>query len=284
MKATKKNGKLLWYLESDQEMIELAEHIRDNANADTEYNGLKCSSISGDYEFTHTNSLDEAIKLARYGWPEGTEEMIALAASIDTLQPTGTRVAITHDIDGDFPNVDLFLLGEPENMSTIHGALDNTPGKVLRVCHNVTVNCGVEADHIRNHGIALFSAIQTVMAMGYTVELTLGTSTPTDEIYWPILEAGSPVNIDTLAFWLTHPSVLRRMVFAAQENASPEDRRRMGAYYHGGYGQCTDLTAPPGEPKLLLKEHGQKIREKEKIKPRTIDYLKKMGLDPEEEL
>jgi hypothetical protein len=51
-----------------------------------------------------------------------------------------------------------------------------------------------------------------------------------------VQEAGRPVDLDRLAFWLTHPAALRRIAFAIEEMEPTEVVNAVGFKRGGNYG------------------------------------------------
>jgi len=244
-KETKEKDERVYYLRYYDDWIDFlscAEKVLRGQKKGT-FNGMSCASLSeGNESWSGTNDLPQAIKLAFQGWPEGREQVreAQRRMQIEKLPPQSQRIVRQVDLAGDEPDVDLFLQGEPEHMVTLHEAIRPQYGKVMRFILNRTANAGVSSDRIVRRGVALLTAMETLIILGFTVEMMVMFACERGiyqlEQYMPILHAGDPINLDTLAFMFLHPAVLRRLCFAANECEPTEIRDQFGFVDHGGYG------------------------------------------------
>jgi len=205
------------------------------------------SSLSGSFSFTGTESLAEAVHLSRYGWPEGTEGVAAVADKLsvdDSLLKSAQRIDTFLDVAGDEPDIDAYLEGSPDNMINYVQDQQNN-GKILDLVVNVTQHASVDKKEIENRGAAILVAVEALRSHGYSIGIfAVEQCSPTgygsyyDKLRYeiPILEPGQAINVDTLAFSLMHPSFLRRLIFAAQEAETDDLRQKFGITVPGGYG------------------------------------------------
>jgi len=196
-------------------------------------------SITGDFSFSGTHSLEEAVTLASKGWPEGVERMSSIAEGIEvdsTLLQSALRL-------NQFFDIDRYLQGEPENMVSFVQT-QQSHGKILDIVINAAQHARVDKKEIENRGAAILAAVDTLRTNGYSVGVFIvdqrepsyerGYTRVRYEI--PVLEPGQAVSVDTLAFTIMHPSFLRRLLFAANESEDRHVRRSFGFEEHGGYG------------------------------------------------
>lgn len=221
----------------------------------SDFNGMSCSSLqSGKREWYGTDSLNEAINLACHGWPEGRENVreTRKRLQVEKLFPHAQRIIRNIDTSGDEPDIDLFLDGEPEHMVTINEAINPQHGKVLRFIISRSGLADVSANKMVRRGVAVCIALEALIMMGFAVEITIAFAAEEDgcqyEQYVPILHAGDPVNLDTMAFMFLQPAVLRRLGFAAKECESENIRRIFGFYDGAGYSKsCRPKFLPQHE-------------------------------------
>lgn len=249
------------------------------------FNGLGCKSLDTSQPNWHgTRSLTEAIELAYSGWPEGRRRIEVLREKIDIshLLPTSRAVQELYDVSGDEVNIDLFLSGEPEYMATMHMPELRHAGKIVRILVNRGVNWKTPIEQITRRGLAILVAIEALIMLGYSVELSLCTA---DESYSgkrrectiPILHAGDPINLDSFAFFLMHPSLIRRIGFAVSETESYEMRRDFRYYSEGNYSYCKDPLSPAQHDLLISWEEGLLCKDCEVI-PFTLKILNRVGV------
>lgn len=207
------------------------------------------ASLSGEEYFTGTRTLAEAVGLARYGWHEGMDRINQIAESINidpSILQSALRVESSFDVSGDEPDIDRFLQGSPDNMVTYSNSDEARVGRVLDFVINVAQHASVDKQEIENRGAAILASVEALKANGYSIGVfAVEQCEPSGSVHdnkfiryeIPILEPGQSVNIDTLAFSIMHPSFLRRLIFAANENEPKEIREEFGFRSGGGYGR-----------------------------------------------
>lgn len=232
------------------DLLSRAEYVQTN-HRHGELNGLGCASINEGADFTGTDTMQEAIDLARRGWPEGVARIKRLRneLNIRRLMPQAMAPLPWYDVDGDEPHIERYLSNMPENMMT-HGQHQvRQAGKIVRIVINRAALSGVSTDKTFNRGLGLWLAIEALSILGYATEVTICfcslasyNSRAVDYVQMPFLHPGDSFNLDSLAFWLMHASVFRRFVFAVRETEKPDLREELGAYANvGGYGESTDI-------------------------------------------
>jgi hypothetical protein len=165
-----------------------------------------------------TATFDEAIRLARYGWPEGRERLVAGMATAATMLPA-IAPARYLDVGGAYPIVPLACAGDPMNMINL-GDTNAAARPIVRIIANCGRLMNVPTSYIENWGIALLSHIDRLEQTGFSVELTLANksessraSSTTYSCRVIAKRAGEPLELDRLAFMLAHPAYLRRLNF-----------------------------------------------------------------------
>lgn len=207
------------------------------------------SSVVGTAKFTGTDSLEEAIGLARRGWRGGTAEIERLRASIDKLISGSVPMYEPYyDVTGDCIDVGRFVVGEPEDFMTLvdNGLRRESPSpKIVRIVNNISASAGIGTETILRRGAALIVLIDVLERHGIRCRVDLSHCTQTRvrsgdrlEHYVTVKEDGEPISIDKLAFFMAHGSALRRIMFSVVEHESTTIREsfRIGRDQGGGYG------------------------------------------------
>jgi len=178
-----------------------------------------CSSLRTDEPSFHgTTDWPTAHDLARYGWPEGRAMLRKAVASMPkaALQD---RV-VQWEVAGAYPDVARAVAGAPDCM------LDDTPNEVrptqsVRVIVSIATPWTTDLFEFVNRGAAILSAVEAAEASGHRVEVVVEETVVGQDTGFSasimLKSAGHPADRDSLAFFLIHPSALRRVFFALLE-------------------------------------------------------------------
>jgi hypothetical protein len=239
------------YLRVYDDIGEVADHAEQTLRS--RHGRGQNASINGDYDFTHTDSLEEALELLRHGWPEGLQAAQDLLSKIDIHAiaeqfPQRFSQEIEHDVAGDEPDVDRYLVNDPESMITVTPSIDRI-GSIATILVNASQHARVKASRMRRRGVVVMGLVEALTSLGYSVDLqAYQLITPEDydksamhETRIPLLSPGMPASLDTIAFAVAHPSFLRRIMFALEERESTKIRDRFGIWESEGYGFPRDL-------------------------------------------
>jgi hypothetical protein len=275
----------LRYYEDWGDFIDRAEEVIELAPG-KQKDGLGCASMKDDANWSGSKSLQEAVRLGRFGWEEGRDKILEIRKrlKIDSVLPNAKRIDRIMDVSGDEPDVALYLMGEPDNMATLVDS-NSTDGRVVRILVNRTASWHIDADDLLRRGVSILIAIETMIRLGYSIELSIcdavsagyGSDGSRMEDYIPVLRAGDPVNLDTIAFMLAHPSVLRRLLFATQEMEAVKVRKTFGFHGSGGYGHCAEPEKVT-EKDLMIKKDDGAVNSEDKIIPYAVELLSKIGI------
>jgi len=170
---------------------------------------------SGDF---YGVSLPQAINLAAHGWPQGLSDLQKTLGLSPYRAKSRSR---QFHVAGDFPDIGRFLSGVPDVMSrTVTDPTIRRP--IIELIINVAVSCTVEKSSIINYGGALVSVLDELENVGFSVSLIVGSAVKTHTnrtigLTLDLKRPGEPLELDRLAFFLAHPSSLRRIMFAHWE-------------------------------------------------------------------
>jgi len=182
-----------------------------------------------------------AVKYASEGWAEGLEAITRARKALgDIVKPKSTQQDfILREDGGSFIEVGAYCSGEPECFGDFTSPDRQT--KPIRIIVNISASAFVSADSIRRRGAVIVAAIDVLEERGFMVEVLVCeavTHGKDRRFGWRVLvkETGQNLDLDRLAFWLTHPAALRRLGFAVCELEDKRTREQFGFVIYGGYG------------------------------------------------
>ena len=195
------------------------------------------ASIHGTETFTGTADYDEALRLLKYGHPDGRSKM---AESVEWAQAITREMpapAWSHAVSGAMPDMPVYMSGEPEHMLMQEGDESRGTMPVVSIVVNIVAAACIKQRAIRRRGAALVALVHSIEQAGQRVELIaasrngLRSNKGNAASYLvTVKEAGEAVDLDRVAFALAHPSMLRRIEFRLNEITLPRLER--------GYGYC----------------------------------------------
>lgn len=211
------------------------------------------TKTSGEYpKWTGTANFTEAWNLARFGWPDGRKLIDALTSQVETLSADlVSRPTVAFDVTGDCVDVGRFLSGEPECMMHFETEEIKGAGKVVRVRVDVSASAAVDPADMMKRGAAALALVDCLENSGRSCEIVYtacsqGGHSRIENIVM-MKAAGQPVEMDSLAFCIAHPSAFRRIAFSAWEHESEGLRRDCGITCGGGYGMPAKPEDCPAE-------------------------------------
>ena len=206
------------------------------------------SSLTGTREFTDTDTLEEAIGLARKGWKDGTAKITAMTADI------------TKRIDGQLPKpsyvpsrkggsfmMGKVLEGHPNcriRKVDLGERIDAHNAKIVRLVVNVSASGGIGTDAFIRRGAAAAVVASVLQRRGQRVSIdvvrcvsTGYNSTAQHEVRVRVKREQEAISLEKIAFLLGHASTLRRLMWSTVEHEPDATRARFGfGKDYGGYG------------------------------------------------
>ena len=230
-----------------------------------------CSSLRTDSAAFHgTPDWPTALDLARFGWPEG-RALLRKASAAMPKAAIQERV-LQWDVAGAYPDVARAVAGAPDCMMNDQ-PMEARPTQAVRVVVSIATPWTTDLAEFVNRGAAILSAVEAAEAGGLRVEVVAEeTSTHQGSGFSASIllkSAGHCADRDTLAFFLIHPSALRRVFFALLET---EPRL---AHFCFGYGVPQTQPAvlrPPGAVYLPNFHTGQYTSPVEALKRVKIAF------------
>ena len=203
-----------------------------------EVNKNSQSSRSAD-DFYGDTDFPSAMRKARYGWKEGREHMNDAARDITENYVQAPHNAFDLDVAGAYPVAALAAAGDPACMVTPVPELTK-PQKIVRILVNASYSHTINENEVNNWGGAIVSWVDAIEARQSRVELWItypSNASPRFDPFIKLKRPDDPMEIDRLAFWLAHPSSLRRVMFALMEK-----HEALSRYVGGGYGTVSEAS------------------------------------------
>jgi DNA-binding protein len=210
------------------------------------------SKKTNNYDFTGTHSFEEAVELAEKGWKEGASRVESLRAAIAAPILQGLEKVVEFNVaPGEWVDPDRFLSGQAE----VFGSLVDTEsfsvsarGKYAHFVVSAAFSASVDKANIQARGATIAAAVDILEAVGYRVKVTViqsiygynSKSSKVLSVSTTIKEHEAPLDIDSIAFSLTHASFLRRIIFGVEECQKEEILKGWGFAGYGSYGIPTN--------------------------------------------
>jgi len=185
--------------------------------------------------FSGTESLEEAIGLAKNGWPEGKDHILKGRKELFNGSEMFRKPRYFKSVAGSFPSVPSYIANQPRTMFRRVRAETCQPILEIHVCPNGLGR--VDKKSFINYGGYLLNFIEEQENNGRRVEVHItyhnnvsGHGNVTTSM---LKKSGEFIDLDFMSFAIAHPSSLRRIEFAMMER-SPFEIVRKGT--RGGYG------------------------------------------------
>lgn len=196
-------------------------------------------------KFTGAKSLQEAIDLARGGWPEGRAMMVdGVRDAFRGRTTAGIGLGMTYDVAGAYPCAPMAAAGEMACMVDFQPEL-RSARPIIKLLVPFVYSGGCPHNIIINRGVALLTLIDAIEAAGQRCEIDIiwASGSPVEFVLRVCVKSPEePLDLDRLAFVLAHPSMLRRLGFAFIDKSEGGPR---GPGY-GFPGRLTSAQVPPG--------------------------------------
>lgn len=193
------------------------------------------SSSEGSADFTGTESFSEAEDLRKYGDKKSKDKIIKVKETTDKVfeKYIGQKVRLYNDVVGFQPIVPNAILGLP--LSMVNQKRLPKKVKTIDIFYNASIACNVIKEDIELKGAYVLSAIDALERSGYRVNLYIGCISMVKNkphgYFLNVKKAEQPLNLLKVAYYIVHPSFLRRTTFRICEN-----EKELIDCTHDGYG------------------------------------------------
>jgi hypothetical protein len=207
-------------------------------------------------KWTGTASLPAARDLAGSGtWTKPLKRVDSLVSGVKSRM--GEAVAKrepkrVNSMVGARVNMSRYLAGRPDCMVRVKPQVTKGRSPVVRMVFNFCASSGTDTDDMITRGAAITALVEIVQRAGWQVEVIAVSGHGPVEYGVRVKEAGRYMAPADLLFSIAHPSMLRRLVFAALERESVSMQSSLGY----GYGKVTDLCKETIEEADILIDAG----------------------------
>lgn len=185
------------------------------------------------YNFTKTNSYEEAENLLLHGWDEMAEKMTKKINNVKCQN--GYKNKTVYGVQGYQACVPRYLQGMPDSMVSNKRIVEKQ--KILNIVKDFGYSGSTSAQTIENESIKVLKTVRDLESRGYRVNLSIAFVSKHHGKYISMMikikNASQRMNIKQMAFPMVHPSMFRRIVFGMIERL--EETKNFGR----GYGMCT---------------------------------------------
>lgn len=184
--------------------------------------------LSGSEPWHGTNTFEEAVEIARRGWPEGAAKALELRAEVESAVRdliNARSTTYSYDVAGEYVDIGRHLSGEPEcfGIEVADGSSVSRP--VVKIVANLAASGSVSTKSLFVRGAAIVAAIDILEALGRRVEVWVAHGSTKSrsgsgrvhETHALVKSADQPLDVDRLGFAIAHPACLRRLCFSVME-------------------------------------------------------------------
>ena len=181
----------------------------------------KRSSREGSEDFTGTKSLEQAVGLAREGWPAGLKNMVRNVAALAAAPSLARGPAFSYDVGGAYPMASLAAAGDPACMVNL-APVNDRHRPIIRLAVSAAFSWRYEPFEVENYGAGLVGIIDALEAADFRVEVNLAFSFEADGekalFTVKVKDAGEALDLERMSFCLCHASMFRRIGFGLMES------------------------------------------------------------------
>lgn len=197
------------------------------------YKNYHTSDEHGRYDFTRTNSYEEAEDLLLHGWDSMAEKLTKKVGNVKCQN--GYKNKMIYSMQGYQACVPRYLQGMPDSMISNKRVVMKQ--KVLNIIKDFGYSGATSTETIERESIKVLKAVNDLESRGYRVNLSIvfvSNNRSYTGVQVKIKNASQRMNIKQMAFPLVHPSMFRRIMFGLIERL-PETE-----CFGYGYGRRTE--------------------------------------------
>lgn len=171
-------------------------------------------------KFNLVENYEEATKLAKIGWEKGKENIKNLLDTKYNINADSVKTKPEYSIAGYQCSVPRYLQGIPTNM--INSKRVPAKQKTMTVVKHIGFSADVSTDTIIDNSAKSLAIVQKLESQGVRCNLDIisPVTTPNGKqvltIRVRIKNSTEKLNLGVIAFALSHPDMLRRIIFAAR--------------------------------------------------------------------
>lgn len=225
-----KNGAVRINFDSTADIIACAENP-----------AFRSAQYRGNRGFTMVSSFAEAKELSEMGWPDGLKQAEELRATIveRIAGSQSLRPRLTRSFAGFAPCIPAAISGDPESMFNVRSQLTPSTGKVIRIMFNIDVSGGIECQTMIFRGAVGLALIDLLESSGFRCEIVMGMayngggSRKDVRTFVTLKQAEDSLNMDSIAYWFSHPSSFRTVHASAADKIMAEHYKESDSWAPG---------------------------------------------------
>ncbi len=239
-------------------------------------------------DWTGSATFEDAVKLSREGWPEGRRNLMAAIAEAQAAPRISP--AITMDVAGAYPIAALAAAGDPCSMVDLSPVEDRVR-PIVRLVIQRGGSSAYSAQEFTNYGAAVLSYVEGLEGAGYRCEIVASFAADLTNLRHmlsvTVKRAEEPIEMDRLAYVLTHTAFFRRIAFAVKES-TPGVAEALGSSYGHSRSPEAGVETDPDQiiiPGVNIAKPGSNELKTaraalEKLGPVIEEQLKNKGMNP----
>ena len=172
-------------------------------------------------DFNLVGNYDDAVKLAKTGWEEGKKNIKNFLDTKYNINADSVKTKPEYSIAGYQCSVPRYLQGIPTNM--INSKRVPTKQKTMTVVKHIGFLADVSTDTIIDNSAKALAIVQKLESQGVRCNLDIISPATTSRfggiivtIRVRIKNSTEKLNLGVIAFALSHPDMLRRIIFAVR--------------------------------------------------------------------
>lgn len=226
----------------------MAEFV-DYCEGATKHQGYRLSQATNQSGFHGSASFADALKIA-FNWADGVARIEHIKAAIQMKSQRTRKVAVAREAGPGVVSMGKFLAGHPQPYMNLEdsGRVAKGKGKIVKVVFNYCVSGGIAKEIIESRGAAMLALVAALEQAGRRVEIVAafavaGARNSRIEYAVTVKRPQQKLNLNSVAFALAHPDMLRRFTFAAMERE--EDSTRKAFSVGSAYGKPCEIKNIP---------------------------------------
>jgi hypothetical protein len=248
----------------------------------------KSSRREYDLEWHGGLTWEQAKLMAITGWREGLDEVEKYRAQIvPIITDRVIRPQQVYSIAGYNVDVGSFLANEPECFIAHQFEERNYPGRIFKIVCSNAVSAAIQPETIIQRGAMICALIDAIEFAGHRAEVICNSALSAShykddlqgknkaggwfEVSVTVKKSTHPLEMTDLAFCLSHPSMLRRIIFSVAEIEGWSD-------FDSGYGYPAEAT---DKGDIYIKEIFSGIVPDEQAISWVLVELEKLGINLE---
>lgn len=196
-------------------------------------------------------SYEEAIEMARFGWVDGSADLNATFKCEIKNNKIQNAINFSNKIDvvGFQPIVPLYLQGCPMNMMSRKPHI--IKNKIITVNSVLSVGCCKTAEETHKMAVDSLIAVKRIEELGYRINLNLLMSLGKVCVKIRLKSANERLNVNKLAFPMTHVAMFRRLFFRFIETY-PSFTERCFVRHYGTMPTTSDFEVANEKDEIMI--------------------------------